>query len=187
MPTESFRQRVIVMTEVKNIGISRTTFITGLIIAILASSLISVLAVTQSGLATGPKGDKGDAGTTGAQGQQGSQGIQGVQGPAGILSPDYDSGWVLREDRLVVDFTHNLGTSDVFVYVFAKWYRNWTGSGGPMVHQFFYGGDRWGTMQGEQDGFYWAGYTENNNTISVQMLALYPSIDELRVLIWRLP
>jgi hypothetical protein len=53
------------MTEVKSLGISKTMFIVGLIIAILASSLISDLAAKQ--LAVGSKGDKGDKGDPGSQ------------------------------------------------------------------------------------------------------------------------
>jgi hypothetical protein len=43
-------------------------FAVGLIAAILASSLISVLATTHLGLIQGPKGEKGDKGDTGATG-----------------------------------------------------------------------------------------------------------------------
>jgi hypothetical protein len=68
------------MSEGKNLGISKTMFIIGLIIAILASSLISVMAAMQWALVKGPKGDTG---ATGSQGPQGLQGIQGPQGPAG--------------------------------------------------------------------------------------------------------
>jgi multidrug efflux pump subunit AcrB len=61
------------MSEGKT-GISKTTFIVGIIVAILASSLISVLATTQLALMTGPKGDKGDKGDIGATGPQGPAG-----------------------------------------------------------------------------------------------------------------
>ena len=66
------------MTEATNLGISRTTFAVGLIVAILASSLISIGAVTQTGLIKGPKGDKGDTGATGLQGPQGPSGISKI-------------------------------------------------------------------------------------------------------------
>jgi hypothetical protein len=61
---------VIEMTEAKGVGVSKTMFIAGLIAAILASSLISVVATSQF-MAKGPKGDKGDTGATGATGPQG--------------------------------------------------------------------------------------------------------------------
>lgn len=72
------------MTEVQRKGISKTTFIIGLIIAILVSSLVSTMVAMQWGLTQGPKGDKGDKGDTGPQGPQGEQGPQGPQGPQGI-------------------------------------------------------------------------------------------------------
>ena len=147
------------MTEAKtSSGITKTTLITGIIIAILASSALSIV-VTKL-LAIGP------------------------QGPAGILNPDYDSGWVKTNSSIVIEFNHTLGTSDIFVYVLAKWYRNWTGSGGPMVHQFYYGGDRYGDPEQTQ-GFYWDCYTQNSNMIQVSQYG--GRADELRVLIWKLP
>ena len=138
----------------------------------------------------GMQGIQGTAGATGATGPQGANGTAGAsgatgpQGPVGILNPDYDSGWVIKGSRLNVQFDHNLGTSDIFVYILAKWYRNWTGSGGPMVHQFYYGGDSYGDPQQTQ-GFYWAAYTENPNMIQVECFDY--RTDELRVLIWKLP
>jgi hypothetical protein len=152
-------RRVRKMTEAKTpSGISTTTLIAGIIIAILASSALSIMVAKQ--FATGP------------------------QGPAGILNPDYDSGWVATNDSIVVQFNHTLGTNDIFVYVLAKWYRNWPGSGGPMVHQFYYGGDSHGTPEQTQ-GFYWNCYTENPNMIQVSQYG--GRADELRVLIWKLP
>lgn len=65
------------MTETKSVGISRTMFIVGLIAAILASSLISAVIVTQLPKAIGSKGDKGDTGDTGATGATGPQGPTG--------------------------------------------------------------------------------------------------------------
>jgi hypothetical protein len=137
-------------------GMSKTMFITGIILAILASSLISTVI---------------------------SMRLVSIQEPTGILNPDYDSGWVTTDDRIVVEFNHSLGTSDIFVYVLAKWYRNWTGSGGPMVHQFYYGGDTYGNPEQTQ-GFYWDCYTENPNMIQVSQYG--GRADELRVLIWKL-
>jgi hypothetical protein len=160
-------------------GISKTTFIAGLIVAILASSALSTVIATQ--WAIGPEGPKGEKGDTGPQGTQGEQGIQG---PMGILNPDYDSGWVATDGRIVVEFNHSLGTSDIFVYVLSKWYRDWPDSGGPMVHQFYYGGDRYGVPEQTQ-GFYWDCYTENPNMIQVSQYG--GRADELRVLIWKLP
>jgi hypothetical protein len=75
------------MTEAKSMGISKTMFIVGLIAAILASSLISAVIVTQLPTAKGPKGDKGDKGDTGATGATGPQGSQGPKGDTGLQGP----------------------------------------------------------------------------------------------------
>jgi len=57
-----------------NSGVSTALFAGGLIIAILASTLLSVLVVNQLGVGT--QGLKGDTGDT------------GPPGPTGILNPD---------------------------------------------------------------------------------------------------
>lgn len=64
-------------------GISTTTFIAGLIIAILASSLISTFIAVQWAAVQGPKGEKGDTGSQGLQGEQGIQGLKGDKGDPG--------------------------------------------------------------------------------------------------------
>jgi len=160
-------------------GITMGTFVTGIAIAVLASSLISTVISMQYSF-----GPQGEAGPQGPEGPLGSQGEQGPQGPAGVLNPDYDSGWEATDGYIVVEFSHNLGTSDIFVYVLAKWYRDWPGSGGPMVHQFYYGGDTY-LDTGDTQGFYWNCYTEDPNVIEVSQYG--GRADELRVLIWKLP
>ena len=116
-------------------GISKTMFMAGIIIAILASSAVSAVVSTQ--WAKGPKGDKGDTGPQGIQGlrgvngSQGSQGLQGLkgdkgdqgpQGPAGTLpvgfltAPAYDSGWILLQQFVWTIIQHNLNTTELFVY-----------------------------------------------------------------------
>jgi len=80
-------------------GISSTTFIAGLVAAILVSSSLSTVIATQ--WARGPhgavglqglKGDVGDTGPQGLQGIQGEQGPQGEQGLQGIQGPKGDKG-----------------------------------------------------------------------------------------------
>ena len=74
------------MTEVKNIiGVSKTMFIIGIIIAILSSTVVSTVVTIQ--WARGPKGEKGDPGPQGIQGLQGPQGEQGPIGPQGEQGP----------------------------------------------------------------------------------------------------
>jgi len=81
------------MSEGKNLaGISRTTFIVGLVIAILVSISISTLVTTQTDLAKGPKGDPGPQGLQGVAGPQGTQGPQGIQGPEGSQGSPGETG-----------------------------------------------------------------------------------------------
>lgn len=75
------------MAEEISLGISNKTFIAGLIIAILASSMLSTAVATQWAVIQGPKGDKGDTGPQGPQGPQGLQGETGPQGPQGEQGP----------------------------------------------------------------------------------------------------
>ena len=86
----------------QNIALTKGTFIAGLIIAILVSSVVSVGVTTQ--LALGPlalKGEKGDSGPqgiqglkgdTGDQGPAGPQGSQGIQGDIGFTGPQGNTG-----------------------------------------------------------------------------------------------
>jgi hypothetical protein len=84
------------MTKEISFGISRTTFMVGLVIAVLASSVLSTTIATQ--VITGPQGPEGPQGIqgpkgdTGETGSQGPQGIQGVQGPKGETGPQGPQG-----------------------------------------------------------------------------------------------
>jgi len=129
------------MTEGKNLGISKTTFIVGLIIAIVASSLISVLATTQLALIKGPKGDKGDNGNTGDTGPQGPKGDTGDTGPKGdkgepgnetvfarwdvhwrTLTGDYQWGAEVGTNQFSPNFFYNWGNGVIFLG-----YDDWVG------------------------------------------------------------
>jgi regulation of enolase protein 1 (concanavalin A-like superfamily) len=116
----------------ENAFVTRTQFLAGIIIVVLAVSALSVvvslgfIAGTQ-----GPKGDTGDAGATGAPGEAGAtgaqgpkgdvgatgstgiQGSQGAVGPQGPYLPDYDSGWVNITDKTgqYTTLTHNLAST----------------------------------------------------------------------------
>jgi len=78
----------------QNSGISTSTFILGLLIAIIASVAVSSLVAQQ--LAPigpqGPAGPQGVQGSMGEQGPQGEQGLPGVQGPQGLMGPQGPSG-----------------------------------------------------------------------------------------------
>jgi len=74
------------MTQTASIGISKTIFVVGLIVTILASTFTATAASMMLGL-SGPKGEKGDKGDTGATGSQGPQGETGSRGPTGPAGP----------------------------------------------------------------------------------------------------
>jgi hypothetical protein len=80
------------MSQGATIGISKTVFIVGLIIAILASSLLTIGLSMQFGL-QGPKGDKGETGATGAQGETGIgfEPIGYISVPAATFAPQYSN------------------------------------------------------------------------------------------------
>jgi len=81
------KHQVMKMTEAKSVGISKTMFMVGIIVAILASSLISAVMVTQLPLAKGPKGDTGATGATGA---------------TYVINTDGSNYWATRYDGTVV-------------------------------------------------------------------------------------
>jgi len=78
------------MTDELTIDLSQRTAIVGLIILILASSLISVAISMQ--LARGPPGLQGEQGPQGLKGDKGDTGPQGPQGIQGIQGPKGDKG-----------------------------------------------------------------------------------------------
>jgi hypothetical protein len=120
------------------------TFLAGILVAIIASSMISASIITLSDNSItiqGPKGEKGDmgppspqgptgetgtagptgpAGATGATGQQGPQGSAGASG--GLSSPDFDSGWVdIRAYKgKYFNLTDNLNSAAVLVDITGK-------------------------------------------------------------------
>jgi len=82
-------------------GISRAMFVTGLIIAIVASSSLAMALASQ--LSFGPKGDKGDTGATGPQGPAGptgATGATGATGPQGVPPPPTANASALLQDTI---------------------------------------------------------------------------------------
>jgi hypothetical protein len=69
----------------QKISLSTTTFIIGLVVAIIASGVVSSVATQQltPSVITGPQGPQGEPGPMGPQGEQGPIGLQGDQGPLG--------------------------------------------------------------------------------------------------------
>jgi hypothetical protein len=80
-------------------GISTSTFVLGLLIAIIASVAVSSL-VAQQLAPTGPQGPAGPEGVQGPagdQGPQGEQGLAGAQGPIGLTGPQGPAGLTVVE------------------------------------------------------------------------------------------
>ena len=167
--------------------VSRSTFIVGLIIAIVASTIISTQVSMQ--LSLGPEGPRGAQGLRGSRGLQGEQGPVGLQGPPGTVSienftgwvntPAYDSGWFTVENSSRITLIHDLGTTEVLVYLLGK---NSEGT----IHQNNYGtnNDSAGTL-----GMYWQNLTETEISIrraTDDLSAMY-SWDEARVMLWKIP
>jgi len=77
-----------------NNEISKAMFITGIVIAILVSSALSTVIITQLGQTEG------------------------------FGSPDYDSGWIVINPGTNVNLTHNLGTGNLLVYLNGRYKSN---------------------------------------------------------------
>jgi len=83
-----------------------------------------------------------------------------------VSSPAYDSGWVSVGGGEIV-FTHDLGTTDVFVYLTGKDLDDTLG-----IHQYEYGGVAWA---------YWHNLDETNITVTADS-----PWDYIRVMIWEI-
>ena len=129
-------------------GISIRIFIAGIIITILVSSGFSVVINTQL-----------DEGST-------------VVG--GLGTPDYDSEWQPIAQDSFPRFDHDLGTTEVFVYMI--------GRSAAGINQAYYGGV---TAYDGRRGAYWTHLDENSIYIARENFD--PAWPEVRVMIWKLP
>ncbi len=79
-------------------GLSKSTFVVGLVIAVLASSFISALIAMQWALIQGPKGDEGES------------------------ALEHDSGWIDVTDKVseYSNVTHNLSNTDIMAEMTGK-------------------------------------------------------------------
>lgn len=111
--------------RVSSIGISKTVFIVGIIIAILASSLISTIVVMQGKSILGLESEKGEQGPQGPQGETGPQGIQGPKGdkgdPGGVepdvtasLTSTYTDVWLGTDYHDVTGLIINFGSDPAY-------------------------------------------------------------------------
>jgi len=189
------------MGEEITIELSQRTAIVGLIILVLASSLISAAVSTQ--WARGPPGpqgspgEQGSQGPAGPQGEQGPEGIQGEQGPQGpegpqgiegeqgppgepglgvepgfLVAPAYDSGWIdVLGNYSWWPLWHGLNTTEVFVYAI----RNNSEYG---ISQF--------TPAGVTFSVEWLWLSNNELTVRVAPISGTLSYDEVRFMIWKI-
>ena len=90
--------------------------------------------------------------------------------------PGYDSGWTVINYEQTMTFTHNLGTTELLVYVIGK-------HPDKQIHQMYYGGN---TMEpGATNGLFW--YYLDTNTIKVLRTQHAGNWWEVRVIIWKIP
>jgi hypothetical protein len=93
-------------------------------------------------------------------------------------APDYDSDWLTVDQNTELTLNHNIGTTDLFVYLIGK-------EGGTQTHQIFLGGDK---MMNDnfrtQEGAYW--YCDETS-IHVKRMMTDEKWQEIRILIWKLP
>ncbi|MCZ2808859.1 MAG: hypothetical protein O2V44_05850 [Candidatus Bathyarchaeota archaeon] len=178
------------MGEEITIELSQRTAIVGLIILVLASSLISAAVSTQWARGPpGPQGLPGEQGSQGPAGPQGEEGPEGIQGPKGdrgdtgpqgpegppgpgvepgfVNAPAYDSGWASIPLGGTKVFQHDLNTTELLVFVVGN-SSEWG------INQVMYGED-----------VYW--YHLSDNEISVFRKGVFPyRYEEVRVMIWKI-
>jgi hypothetical protein len=166
-------------------GISQSTFLLGIIIAILASSIIAPVVGNQLGIVQGPQGEPGPMGPPGEPGPQGAPGPEGEPGPMGILNPNYDSGWILIPDTGsgadLLNIEHGLGTQNIFVYMVGR--DTWG-----FVHQGSFGG--YVDIADRDTGAYWIATDGDSITVWRKQSDDpwgAPRWHEVRLLVWVLP
>jgi hypothetical protein len=111
----------------------------------------------------------------------------------GFNTPDYDSNWVPIDQGESVEVNHNLGSTNLFVYLVGEYDDNYT-------HQYAYGGNEEHYTEVETiPGEFYYGTVEKVGTLGAwwrtdgqdRVIVTRPSHDdhwqEFRVLIWRLP
>jgi len=112
---------------------------------------------------------------------------------AGFNAPDYDSDWVAIDQGGSVEVSHNLGTTNLLVYLIGEHDDNYT-------HQYAYGGNEEHYIEYEiVPGEFYYDAAEKYGTLGAwwrtdgedRILVFRPDHDdqwnEFRVLIWRLP
>jgi len=92
-----------------------------------------------------------------------------------VNPPAYDSGWKnLGAPPVYVTFTHNLGTTEVFVYIVGKEF------GADTIHQWYIGGGG----GGNRFGTWW--YDLDISRVTVYRCGDDYMWDQVRVMIWKI-
>ncbi len=89
--------------------------------------------------------------------------------------PAYDSGWVNISQNETLRFTHDVGTTEVLVYVVG----NATTYPSMGVHQSFYG-----SVYGESRGMRWQNLTDTD--IDIKRYSNDAYWDQVRIRIWKI-
>jgi len=185
------------------IVVSRRTFLIGLALGIIASSLISTVIFTQlvavgpqgpkgdkgdngdTGLQglIGPQGDKGDTGDTGPQGLQGEQGpegLQGEQGPPGVITIENFTGWLPAP-------AYDSGWIDVLPD-HGRWvtFKHNLNTTEVLVYYVRNNSQEFVTQLKYGDWMQWSKLTENEIKLRVDWLGGPLTYDKIRVMIWKI-
>jgi hypothetical protein len=96
----------------------------------------------------------------------------------GFSEPGYDSDWQTISAGSSEFITHNLGTTELFVYLVGK-------DNDVTVHQDYLGMELWFEEGPHLHGIQWA--TNGENEVVVSRLSDDNTWDEFRILIWELP
>lgn len=110
----------------------------------------------------------------------------------GFNTPDYDSGWIEIEPDSYVNLNHNLGTTNLFVYLVGGYKANEYDThqiaiGGDVYYIPFYDAADSLRFLERHDGIFWR--TNGVNTIRVSRLSenINYNWPRFRVLLWMLP
>lgn len=101
----------------------------------------------------------------------------GILNATKLGKPKYDSGWVTLIAGQNKNFTHNLNTTNVLVYMIGK-----DADGANDIHQINFGGE---TDNWQYWGAYWFDLTETKIMVRRQPQDI--DWDEVRIMIWKIP
>lgn len=92
--------------------------------------------------------------------------------------PNYDSGWYYLSAGSNVVLTHNLGTTNVLVYMIGKY----SDSAAPYIHQVQYGGD-------DTSWYLWGAFWSELQTTTIRITRQRDDSNwnAIRVFIWKIP